>query len=205
MEHHQRWEEVNRIICSSVHSYTDWSTGRRREKCMEVFNDTFTSTDLDPVIHLNVTLQLKGGGSISKMVDLKKIGKTSACSSLSDDLTHIRVSQKTHNVQDRNWFFRVYQVHLNESKCDLKSNCWTEIQFDTSSKKPQKEAKSLLTFIFNVISAQFLLYSSSNNTNMLPSCCLFCSTRHVSGQPLNLQSWNPQTHVFWATVHQNSS
>ncbi|XP_070781214.1 interleukin-7 receptor subunit alpha [Enoplosus armatus] len=58
----------NMTVC-----YSDWSTTSM--KCVEVFGDSVSSRDLNPVFNFNVTVHLKRGGKITTMIDLKKIVK----------------------------------------------------------------------------------------------------------------------------------
>lgn len=60
-------------LCSSVHSYTELNSVVR---CVKNEGDTFSFTDLSPVIILEVTFRLKSGRTVKKMIDLKKIGKS---------------------------------------------------------------------------------------------------------------------------------
>lgn len=53
--------------------YTDYSENKM--KCLEALGDAVSSRDLSPVLHFNVTVHLKRGGSVTTTVDLKKIVK----------------------------------------------------------------------------------------------------------------------------------
>lgn len=44
--------------------------------CESKYGDTISFRDLSPVVVLNVTVDFKRGGKISKMIDLMKIGKS---------------------------------------------------------------------------------------------------------------------------------
>lgn len=66
------WSSEHIHHCSSVHSYTDYS--REQDVCLEGVGDSIGFTA--PVfVDFNLTVTLKGGGSINKKIDLRKIGK----------------------------------------------------------------------------------------------------------------------------------
>lgn len=47
-----------------------------KTKCVKGFGDTVSSSELDPVMHFNVTVYFKSGGNVTTMIDLKKISKS---------------------------------------------------------------------------------------------------------------------------------
>lgn len=62
-----------RNLASSVRSYTDLNS--MTLSCLWNNGETIRFRDLSPVVVLNVTVDCKKGGKITKMIDLKKIGK----------------------------------------------------------------------------------------------------------------------------------
>lgn len=59
---------------SSVRSYNDLFS--RSLQCLSENGNTLNFTELSPVIVLNVTINFQSGGKMTKMIDLKKIGKS---------------------------------------------------------------------------------------------------------------------------------
>lgn len=69
-----RADAVNaRNLHSSVRSYSDLDL--MILNCQNNSGDTISFQGLSPVVVLNVTVDCKKGGKITKMIDLKKIGK----------------------------------------------------------------------------------------------------------------------------------
>lgn len=67
-------------LYSSVHSYTELNSAVR---CVSGGSngDTITFSDLSPVIVLKVIFSFKSGRTVTKMIDLQKIGESPAASS----------------------------------------------------------------------------------------------------------------------------
>ncbi|TKS85115.1 Interleukin-7 receptor subunit alpha [Collichthys lucidus] len=55
--------------------YNDLKEQNVKTKCVKDVGDTVSSSDLDPVMHFNVTVYFKSGGNVTTMIDLKKIIK----------------------------------------------------------------------------------------------------------------------------------
>lgn len=73
--HVQSWMNWPVMLCSFVHSYPDLNR-KFGKKCLESSGNTINFTDLSLVIIIEVTLGLKSGHTVTKSIDLKKIGKS---------------------------------------------------------------------------------------------------------------------------------
>ncbi|KAG8010401.1 Interleukin-7 receptor subunit alpha [Nibea albiflora] len=128
--------------------YNDMKGQKVKTKCVKDFGDTVSSSDLNPVMNLNVTVYFKSGGNVMTMIDLKKIIKPRSpqvwnvtFDESNQAVIHIQIPYHKEFLKDTNQLFQLFIWSAGSSTVQNISQLFLKIDMDHFKKNSEYHVK----------------------------------------------------------------